>query len=163
CGEGSAEAVSRQALGRSAHEIGVREPALQKRLDAASLHRMFTAGVVGLAAAGDLSHQGVEQDVARRRLEADHLGDTASGGELAGSASGPVAAANVSPSSRCSRLTWRVSHSAVPPETRRIRSRSSGGYGWWMAWTSRARNSSPTPAVSINAASTPSALEPDAS
>ena len=47
-------------------------------------------------------------------------------GRLAASATARAALAKVSPSSRCSRLTWRMSH-GPGPATRRISSRSSAG------------------------------------
>src|SRR5437867_4026961 len=49
------------------------QPALDERLDAAALHGMLAARVVLLAAAGHEAHEAVQQQIARRRLEAEQM------------------------------------------------------------------------------------------
>src|SRR5579871_6847969 len=80
-GKLSAKTLARQTLGRPALEVGVSQPAAQERFNAASLDGVLAAGVVLLPAAGDLAHQGVEQGIARARLETDDSLDLAARGQ----------------------------------------------------------------------------------
>jgi hypothetical protein len=72
-GEFLAECVQRYGAGRSSLNRRMCKPALQKRLDATALYRVFAARIERFAAAGQQAHESVKQHITRSGMEPKDL------------------------------------------------------------------------------------------